>query len=201
MLRPQKCLQMTEVQQQFVRYLEQKVHRYVDRLEKMFGPRDQRFVFGTVRQSNSHIPRTHFPFDYHEDGGCVVDILIGQRPWENRWRDQGTWQVAHECVHLLDPVEAGTANVLEEGLATWFQDEPQYHDKLVKRYITRNRPHPENYAKAKWLVLQCQRGILPAVKEIRSSGTRIRDITPEVLAAKLPDADRETIDSLCTKFE
>ena len=151
-----------------------------DVLSKL-GPRDPTFVFGTVRQSSRN-PHTHFPDNYHTDGDCVVDIQVGKRPWENLWRDQGTWQVAHECVHLLDPVERGAANFLEEGLATWFQDELLFHDDNVKRYIARNSPPPEPYSTAKRLVVQCQPQIVPVVKKIRSSGTRIRDSREKTLA-------------------
>ena len=55
-------------------------------------------------------------------------------------------------VHLLDPGEKGTANVLEEGLATWFQDEPAYHDEEVRRYIANNEKHPPAYLEAEELV-------------------------------------------------
>ena len=125
-----------------------------------------------------------FPSDAYEPMNALSDVLskVGKRPWENLWRDQGTWQVAHECVHLLDPVERGAANFLEEGLATWFQDEPLFHDDNVKRYIARNSPPPEPYSTAKRLVLQCQPQIILAVKNIRSSRTRIRDSRVKTLA-------------------
>ena len=104
-------------------------------LECLFGPRDPRFVFGAIRESKDNVPRTHFLSNYHTNGDCVVYIHIGKPAWEIFSPDQSEWQLAHECVHLIDPGEYGSANVLEEGLATWFQCEPQYHDKLVKDYM------------------------------------------------------------------
>ena len=169
-------------------------------LEEMLGPRDSRFTFGTVKGSSRN-PHTSFPGGYHTGGGCVVNILIGQHPWDKCCYDQGTWQTAHECVHLLDPGVIGSANNLEEGLATWFQDEKRFHDEIVKRYIDRNKPHPENYTLAKQLVVRCQPEIFPAVKAIRSSGTRISEVTADVLGAHLPHVDRATIQRLCSRFE
>ena len=186
--------------QHFVQYLEQQVRYYLGILERMFGPRDPRFEFGTIRKSRNNIPRTHFPKNYYEDGGCVVDIHIGDWPWEHCSYDQGTWQVAHECVHLLDPGVGGTGNCLEEGLARWFQDEQQFHSDPVKLYITRNNRSNPHYEDAKGLVLRCMPQLIPAVKEIRSSGTRIGDITTDALAEKLNDVDRNIIEMLCADF-
>ena len=192
---------MTDDQRQYVGYLNKQVQEYVEMLEDMFGPRDQGFVFGTVRQSDCNIPRTYYRGKYHTDGGCVVDIKVGKSAWEKLQYGRSAWQVAHECVHLLDPTERDAANFLEEGLATWFQYEPQFHNEIVNQYIARypNWQPPERYSTAKRLVVQCQ-GIVPAVKKIRSSGARICEITPDVLAAHVPGADRETIEHLCAKF-
>lgn len=184
--------------QHFVQYLEQQVRYYLDILERMFGPRDPRFEFGTIRKSEDNIPCTYFPRGYYEGGGCVVDIWIGDWPWDHCSYDQGTWQVAHECVHLLDPGVGGTTNFLEEGLASWFQGEQQFHSDIVKRYIARSK-HSPHYKEAKDLVLRCMPQLTPAVKEIRSSGMRIRDITIAVLAEKL-DVDSDTIEKLCARF-
>lgn len=192
--------QLTDDDRQFVQYLEQRVYLYLAMLEEMFGPRDPRFAFGTIGRSTGD-PQTHFPGGYHTNGGCVGGIEIGRRAWESPSCGLATWQVAHECVHLLDPDVRGTANVLEEGLATWFQDEKQFHDENVRCFIDGNTPHLENYETAKRLVAQCQPYIVPAVKTIRSTGARIQDITADILAEHLPRADRETIKNLCANFK
>ena len=188
-------------QKKFVTNLENKVMKYLTILEEKFGPPDPRFVFGTILKSIDVFPRIHFPSDYNLNGGCDVNIHIGDYPWKNCCYDQGTWQVAHECVHLLDPVLKGSANTLEEGLATWFQDETRFHDDGVKRYIARNSPHPEPYAIAKRLVVECMPSLIPAVKTIRATGARIGNIEPDTLAAHLEHIDLQTIEALCAKFE
>ena len=184
--------------QHFVQYLEQQVRYYLSILESMFGPRDPRFEFGSIRKSSDDIPRTYFPNSYYKSGGCVVDICLSDWPWERHSYDQGTWQVAHECVHLLDPGVGGTTN-LEEGLASWFQNEPRFHSDDVKRYIARNNKHGVSYESARGLVLRCMPQLIPAVKEIRLSGTGIPGITTNALAAKL-DVDSDIIEKLCARF-
>ena len=87
---------------EYVCELKAHVARYLSILESIFGPRDSRFEVGTVQKSDDG-PRTHFPEGFHFNGGCRVDILISSWPWDNRRPDQGPWQIAHECAHLLDP--------------------------------------------------------------------------------------------------
>ena len=186
---------MEEPLRSFFHYQCEQAIKYLDVLEAIFGPRDPRFIFGKVGQSDRN-PHTHFPKGYYKTGGCVVDILVGKTAWKALSYPQSTWQVAHECVHLLDPCERFGANVLEEGLATWFQDEPRFHDDMVKGYIELNNqhPHPEKYSTAKRLVVKCMPEIKVAVMKIRSSGTAIRDIKPDVLADHLPHVDKDIIE-------
>ena len=146
------------------------------------------------------MPQTYFPEGFHLNGACIVNIQISEWPWDYCSKDQGAWQVAHECVHLLDPMLKGT-NVLEEGLATWFQNEPEHHIAIVRRYINRlDSKWAENYLEAENLVRKCMPQIIPAVKEIRSEGVKIRDISPERLALLLPNVSSEKIEQLCTRF-
>ena len=186
---------------QFVRYLKRQAREYVANLERMFGPRDEKFVFGTIRKSRDDKPRTNYPNNDFETDGCVVDIHIGKYPWDHCCCEQGTWQLAHECVHLLDPGEVSGTNSLEEGLAVWFQDDHQFHDDAVKKYIEEEANYPDNYKAVRDLVQNCMPRLVDAVRDIRTSGTRIRDITADVLRDHLPDADPETISELCTGFQ
>ena len=186
----------------YVVFLKEQACRYRDILQEIFGPYDRRFVFGSIKKSidKDDVPHTNFPNGFHVNGGCIVDIHIATWPWDNCSRDQGTWQVAHESVHLLDPGVSGSANFLEEGLATWFQDEPKFHIEAVKRYIERGVTHTPPYVVAKELVGHCMPNLVPVVKDIRSSGMRIRDITADVLFHRLPTVDRETIEHLCNRI-
>ena len=186
----------------YVEFLEGQANKYRAIVEKILGPFDCRFVFGTIKKSihEDDVPHTNFPGGFHLNGGCVVDIHISSWPWDHCSPDQGPWQVAHESVHLLDPGVSGSATFLEEGLGTWFQDEPKFHTDAVRAYIERGVSHPQNYEVAHKLVGRCMPELVPAVKDIRSQGVRIREITPDILLPRLPTVDRETIEHLCTRM-
>ena len=195
----------------YLNILEHKVRFYMGILEDMFGPRDPRFLFGSIKKSDDDSPQLNYPNKFHLSGGCLVDIWIGEWPYENQCQDQGSWQVAHECVHLLDPVKYGTANVLEEGLATWFQDEKEFHDDVVRAYIEcaeqRNDAHAPNYLHARNLVRRCmtQHQFAPIVKELRSLGVRISEISVAHLEpykkSHLSTVDAASLTLLCEKFQ
>ena len=189
---------------EFVHQLEEHVRQYLIKLERMLGPRDRRFVFGTVRMTTDKNgnPHTHFPNGYHFNGNCTVDVHISKWPWEHLSRDQSVWQIAHESVHLLDPGPLLGTNFLEEGLATWFQSEREFHNEEVWRYIAKNKEHFRSYAEAKELVLACRPllHLCPAVKEIRTDGVKIRDIEEEMLRSRLPHVNDSIIERLCAPF-
>jgi len=187
---------------QYLTFLEGQVNRYKTILQGILGPFDRRFVFGSIKKSidKDDVPHTNFPDGFHLNGGCVVDIHISSWPWDNNSTDQGAWQVAHESVHLLDPGVGRSVTFLEEGLATWFQDEPRFHIEAVRAYIERGVTHTQDYDVAKELVGRCMPQLLPVVKDIRSHGVRVREISADMLSTRLPTVDRETIEHLCTKI-
>ena len=184
---------------EYICYLKAHVARYLSILETIFGPRDPRFVFHTIKHSEDG-PYTNFPQNYYLNGGCLVEIFISSRPWERRSLGQGPWQIAHECVHLLDPGLLNSSNILEEGLATWFQNEPKFHDEQVKSFISMCNISP-NYLEAQDLVRSNLPNILYAVKLIRASGVRIRDIKADRLETLLSGVAPGTIERLCAPFE
>ena len=188
---------------QYLQFLKQQAEKYLTDLEELFGPRDPRYVFRSIEKSThpEGDPQTHFPFGYSENG-CVIDIHISPEPYNNEWPDQSTWQIAHECVHLLNPCRMGDANFLEEGLATWFQDELRFHNEDVQTYIQRNRPHTPNYAEAKALVKQCMPELIAVVHRLRSHGVRLKDFKSELLKDLiLPGkVDEAVFKRLCTGF-
>ena len=75
-------------------------------------------------------------------------------------------------------MEGGEATVLEEGLATWFQDERMFHCKAAQRFVEEEMNHSRPYAEARERVCRCRPRLVPAVKLIRESGTWISRITP-----------------------
>ena len=191
-----------EQQSRYIVYLKKRFCKYMTTLEQMFGPRDPRFVFGSFQKAiYNDFPRTNFPNGFHFNGNCVVNIHISKYPWQHCCYNQSAWQVAHECVHLLDPGPQTETNVLEEGLATWFQNEPCFHDDLVKTYIKQSPTNLQNYIQARRLVQHCMPNLIKAIKDIRGSGLSIRDITSDTLTSYLPEVDRQVVNDLCSRFQ
>jgi hypothetical protein len=85
------------------------------------------------------------------------------------------FQLAHETVHLLDPVVAGTANVLEEGLATYYQLE--YIRRMDSNYSTGD----EKYDAASSLVSSLMTEYPDAIKTLRGQGRTISTLTAHQL--------------------
>ena len=184
--------------------LAHQVDKYLTVLEGLFGPRDSRFVFGTIRRSThpKGDPQTYFVSGYHENGGCVVDIHISPDVHDKSTRARATWQIAHECVHLLDPCKDGETNILEEGLATWFQCERSFHPGFVQLFLGTRIPLPERYTEAMLLVQQCMPELATSIRNIRSKGVRIKDIEPQFLENLTHSGEIEhtAIKRLCETF-
>lgn len=188
----------------FILFLNQQAKTYRESLESMFGQCDQRSVLGSIKESirKDGKPHTQYPNEFHFKGDCQVDIHIGKDAWQNCDYNRATWQLAHESVHLLDPVKEGKATSLEEGLAAWFQNEPKFHSNRVRKYIKQSiKDSPDCYDKAEELVRRCMPQLTSVVKKIRSSGVRIQKITAGELAPYLPNVDKETIEHLCRKMD
>ena len=195
-----------DTNKEFVTFLEKQREYYMGILERLLGPRDQRFVFGSIGKSTDDegMPQIHFRDFFHLNGDCVVDIHVSDEAWRKRNYHRAGWQVAHECVHVLDPGER-TTNVLEEGLATWFQCKPRYHRKKVKKYIEDYGVEVllkdcDNYIEARDLVCSCMPRIVKAVRRMRADGVRIRETNTETLAIHLPHVDMQIIEKLCMNF-
>ena len=188
-------------QEKYIVYLEKCRQKYLETLEDIFGPRDSRFEFGKLGHSHDG-PRTYFPYLFHYEGNCRIDIYVSTYPWNNYCRDQGAWQIAHECVHLLDPCKCETVNVLEEGLATWFQNNPEYHSEEVQIYADKQNysEAEQNYSEAERLVRKYGKPLRDAVKTLRFEGLRISEIDAISLCRAAPTLTTEDGNRLCSLF-
>jgi hypothetical protein len=135
-------------------------------IEQLFGPRDRSFTLLGIdidqahgRQPHLWFPNTGIPPDDTEGRSRHVIVHLGPDALLDPARAR--WQLAHECVHLLDPwngqVDGRPTNWLEEGLAAWFQNtrvpEAECHEGL--------------YADAQALVEPFIRELQPAIRRIR----------------------------------
>ena len=80
--------------------------------EHLFGPRNPAFTILGV-EFKQGVPQIWFP---HNRGHVIVQLSVEAMQDPTR----ALFQLAHECIHLLDPADGGTNN-LEEGIATLFQ--------------------------------------------------------------------------------
>ena len=170
-------------------------------IECSFGPRDRSFtIVGIdIDSTPENSPRLWFPnsgiaSDDAERRSRHVVIRLSATALTDLARAR--WQLAHECFHLLDPwhprVDGQPTNMLEEGLATWYQNsrvpEAEYHDGI--------------YAAAEDLVRPLMDQLPSAVKRIRQERRlRIGRFTPEVLREYCPEVHQDTLQRLCEQFQ
>ena len=178
---------------------------FLREVEELLGPRDPSYCFlgidfhGPNLPPRNWFPDTGIPPSSNEPSSkqIIVHLTVNTIGDPERAR----WQLAHECVHLIDPwnptIEGRYTSVLEEGLATWYQCKA-----VSSKYLSDN-----NYKDARDLVLKYEPTLLDAVKNIRqkeqnaSGGSvRIGDISPELLAQYCKDIDSSDADELCKTF-
>jgi len=73
----------------------------------------------------------------------LEDLFGPRNPEFEDFKLLAHWQLAHECVHLIDPHKDPT-NFLEEGLATWYQNQKAEgfeNSKSYKRAENLVRPY------------------------------------------------------------
>ena len=169
-------------------------------IEHRLGSRDRSFaVTGIdIDQTPGNAPRLWFPDSGIPPGDTQrrsrhIVIRLSQAALTD-W-NRARWQLAHECVHLLDPwnpkVDGRPTNWLEEGLATWYQNtrvpEAEFHDG--------------SYAVAEDLVEPLIEELTNAVKSIRlEQQSRVGEITPDILRAYCPGLGEDLLQKLCQPF-
>ncbi len=165
--------------------LTRSVSRFLLRLEDLFGPRDRRFPSVEVDRWESV---SKGPSQIYSAVDGRVTIMITAHV-----SNLGAlWELAHECVHLLNPwipdIEGMPTNVLEEGLASWFQN--------CVAHESRGELLPA-YARAEALVRPHMVVLPPAIRRLREQGVRIGEINPSHLHRVV---DSATAEQLCQRW-
>jgi hypothetical protein len=156
-------------------------------IEALFGPRNHDYTLLGVEFSGN-MPDLWFP-------GDRGDIVIRLQELAIMDEKRARFQLAHEAVHLLDPVVGDQVTVLEEGLATFYQ--LQYIRREDATYGTGDRKYDAAAALAGELMARCPE----AVKRLRAAGQRVSAISAELLAAACPALGRDGADALASRFE
>ena len=192
--------------------LKNQAEEYLRILESRLGPRDARFEFTGIVCA----PPTEDICCPRFSGDHQVNIQITRG--SARRTDEGNfaaakWEIAHECVHLLDPVfpcHWSKTKFIEEGLACWFQDEPLFHPEDVKTLIQCRKSEPSSnvdqvYVKAKAGFLDCYPQILVVIKQLRVLNRTISSIAVQELQEALQVlgkvVDYSTLKFLCTTWK
>ena len=156
-----------------IHLLEKEVPRFMADLEERFGLRDPQFKFGRIllgRWPHISCPRK----------SRIIDICLTKEALEDPDETWAKWQLAHECLHLIDPHEDPT-NVLEEGLAVWYQNK-----KVTRQFADHEGP----YAEAEKLATPFINTLHVAIRRIRQERRlAIGDIPANVLIRFCPEVE------------
>lgn len=164
---------MIERLERRIHVLEKQVPGFLGELEKIFGRRDTRFEFGRILLGEG--PHIYFQIDSSRG---PVDIYLTKAAVESQDELWDRWQLAHECLHLIDPHEDPT-NVLEEGLATWYQN-----TRVPRNSVQQCRA----YVEAEGLVKPFMNTLPVAIRRIRKEHRlAIGDIPANVLIQYCPE--------------
>lgn len=169
---------------------------FLEELEGILGPRDKAFALGDIA---GHPPGTDVPEIYLRPDGRTVDIRLGANAMTGMHGGRlAKWQLAHECVHLIDPHFPPPTNVMEEGIATWFQNR-KVEEQCTKFFMQFGGIA---YAAAERLVApRMNDGYLPErLRLLRQSGGRIGRVTSDDLMGDATRIERTTAMALTARF-
>ncbi len=174
---------------------------FLTEIEKLFGPRDPKFTYVGLEIDTTHnakpqiwFPHTGYPGRETDEPSRHVIIRLTESAQNDA--NIAIWQLAHECVHLIDPwnidTEGRQPNMLEEGLAAWYQNT-----------IVQGVPYDPRYEAAKSLVEPYMPKLNAAIKHIRTQhNLRISAIdNSDLLLSHFPELDTKVADRLCQRFE
>ena len=174
---------------------------FIAEIERQLGPRDSNFTyvgleFDTTPNAKPHIAflETGYPGHETQNGSNHIVIRLTEKAQSDA--NLAIWQLARQCVHLIDPwnieTEGRQANYLEEGFAIWYQST-----------IIQGIPLGSPYVEAKSLVEPYMPELAGVVKHLRiEHKVRIGEIDdPDLLGRHCPDVSNEVVEQLCGRFQ
>ena len=167
-------------------YLNKRKLSVMREAEDFFGPADRAWRFGGVEVINDgNAPYICFPAGQEKE----VKICISADCLSDKSHYRAEWQLRHECVHLLSPTGSRDANVLEEGMATFFQNEYKKFNILNDAYKNAEKLFIEIYSVNK-----------NAIKEIRQYCPLLKNITKDMLLKHCDGLNVATAEYLAKPF-
>ena len=169
---------------------------FLEELERILGPRDEGFALGDIVR---HPLGTNAPEIYCRPDRRTVDVRIGTYAMSGAYDGHlAKWQLAHECVHLIDPNFCPPTNVMEEGMATWFQNR-----KVEEPFVTVFTQFGGSaYDAAERLVAPLMNdGYLPErLRLLRQNGARIGRVTSDELMGDATRIEHPAAMALTARF-
>jgi hypothetical protein len=159
----------------------------IEYMEAEFGQRDRSWTILGIEFAEDG-PQIWFPGDC---GHMIIQLNYSTLVDEVR----ALFQLAYQCIHLLDPAVFGSATVLEEGLATHFS--LQYIKQFHSNYSTGDT----KYAAAGGLAAQLLYNSPISIKNLRSQGIKIWQITASQLLQECPQLSKSVARTLATSFQ
>ena len=164
----------------------------ISEVEELFGTRNHNYTILGVEFSGT-IPHIWFPLDIRYPHQCKrIAIQLGEPAMMDA--NLARFQLAHETVHLLDPVEAANASVLEEGLATYYQ--LMYFRRIVPNCSTVDA----KYNAARELAAKLMAESPKAIKKLRAQGQTISTLTAQQLREECMGLTNEEATILARPF-
>ena len=159
--------------------------------EEMFGERDKSYTILGIDFTPGDEARTWTP------GNCKhIIVQLSMNGLTDRY--EAYRQLAHEGIHLLSPTGKADANVLEEGLAVYFEQwylNDIFGDGWWNNSIN-NTAYREAVAAARALLVLD----IDAVKKLRQIEPTIARITAAQIQAVCPDLAPQIADRLASRF-
>ena len=159
--------------------------KLLDAAESLLGSRD-RFKKVYQPEFTDHGPNLRNTPNLN---GAFVEL---SRAAETDWAE-AVFEMAHETVHLLNPV-AGNTNNLEEGVAVAFS----FH--IQPAYGINVRPGTTAYDHAYGMVCHLPGGPLAAGRRVRHEVGSLSTATTETLCRLFPELDRALAVALARPF-
>jgi hypothetical protein len=186
-------------QEQLMQEYEVLQYQYLAEAEQMFGPK---IAYGYVGLAyHKFAPRTLLYSKETTTGKNFFQVELYQKALDDR--KDGIFQLSHEVVHLISPVEqteGNEVNYLEEGMATYFskiitERETQDYDLCVSAL-----GKSPKYLKAFLLYTSLINADKNAVKKLRAITPVIANIKAEDFIKAGLRVDEKLIEALLAKF-
>ncbi|HTH82133.1 MAG TPA: hypothetical protein VL490_04320 [Mucilaginibacter sp.] len=186
-------------QEQLMQDYETLQYEYLAEAEQIFGPKTDYGYLGLAY--HKFAPRTLL---YSKDtltGKNFFMIELYSKAAKDR--KDGIFQLSHEVVHLISPVEqvAGNeVNYLEEGMATYFSKIITERETKDYNFCASAFAKSPKYLKAYMLYMSLVEADEDAVKKLRTITPVIANIKPEDFIKAGLKVDEELIAALLAKF-